>query len=508
MAATAQNTNNTNIRSILLADKLTGLNFTNWYRNFRIVLSMSPDLQRTLEKHNAYDMMKEQKTMFEVQAKQELFKTVKAFYAYKQEEGQSVSSYLLMMKSYLDTLERLGYAMPKELGVSLILNSLNKDYEQFVENYNMHSIGKTLAELHAMQKLHEKGIPNKAKTPTMLAIRKRRIQKDKKKKPQRAKGKGKGKNNIAYDPKPKIPPPPKREHLAKDSICHHSSGSYRLLKISESEKRLELIQEEDTQPFENTSKEHTEIAPTENKRFDEEIKKIGFTQNPDEPCVYLKDSGSNVTFLVLYVDDILLIRNSVVMLQEVKSWLYKCFSIKDLGEAAYILGIKIIHDRSKQLIAFSQSAYLDKTLKKVRMKNSKKGYTSMMEKLDYKKSQREKIPIEDYFAAAKASIEAVWMRKFIDGLGGVIPSNKRPIEMLCDNEPALAIARDPRILKGAIHFQRKYHYIHEVIQQGEIVLKKVHIDDNVVDPFKKPMPLNKHFEHAMAIGIVLVSSLM
>ncbi|GKD01310.1 retrovirus-related pol polyprotein from transposon TNT 1-94, partial [Tanacetum coccineum] len=44
------------------------------------------------------------------------------------EDGQSVSSYLLKMKSYLDTLQRLGYAMPKELDVSLILNSLNKDY--------------------------------------------------------------------------------------------------------------------------------------------------------------------------------------------------------------------------------------------------------------------------------------------------------------------------------------------------------------------------------------------
>ncbi|GKF26516.1 hypothetical protein Tco_0082410, partial [Tanacetum coccineum] len=107
--------------------------------------SMSPDLQRTLEKYNAYDMLKELKTMFEEQAKQELFKTVKAFYACKQEEGQSVSSHLLKMKSYLDTLERLGYAMPNELGVSLNLNSLNKDYDQFVQNYNMHCMGKTIA---------------------------------------------------------------------------------------------------------------------------------------------------------------------------------------------------------------------------------------------------------------------------------------------------------------------------------------------------------------------------
>ncbi|GKD40359.1 retrotransposon protein, putative, ty1-copia subclass [Tanacetum coccineum] len=86
------------------------------------------------------------------------------------------------------------------------------------------------------------------------------------------------------------------------------------------------------------------------KGFDEEIRKIGFNQNPDEPCVYLKASGSNVAFLVLYVFDILLMGNSVTMLKEAKSWLCKCFSMKDLGEEAYILGIKIIRDRSKRLI--------------------------------------------------------------------------------------------------------------------------------------------------------------
>ncbi|GJZ03926.1 retrotransposon protein, putative, ty1-copia subclass [Tanacetum coccineum] len=53
-----------------------------------------------------------------------------------------------------------------------------------------------------------------------------------------------------------------------------------------------------------------QVSRSWNKRFDIEIKKIGFTQNPDEPCVYLKASGSNVAFLILYVDDILLTRNN------------------------------------------------------------------------------------------------------------------------------------------------------------------------------------------------------
>ncbi|GKC70492.1 retrotransposon protein, putative, ty1-copia subclass [Tanacetum coccineum] len=58
-----------------------------------------------------------------------------------------------------------------------------------------------------------------------------------------------------------------------------------------------------------------------NKRFDEEIKKFGFSQNLDEPCVYQKASRSNVTFLILYVDDIIIMGSNILMLQSVKSYL-------------------------------------------------------------------------------------------------------------------------------------------------------------------------------------------
>ncbi|GKF09423.1 retrotransposon protein, putative, ty1-copia subclass, partial [Tanacetum coccineum] len=64
----------------------------------------------------------------------------------------------------------------------------------------------------------------------------------------------------------------------------------------------------------------------------------------------------------------------------------------DLEEATYILGIKMIRDRSKRLISLSQSAYIEKILKRFWMENSKKGYTPMIEKPDYKKSQGDKTP--------------------------------------------------------------------------------------------------------------------
>nr|GEX47904.1 retrotransposon protein, putative, Ty1-copia subclass [Tanacetum cinerariifolium] len=110
-----------------------------------------------------------------------------------------------------------------------------------------------------------------------------------------------------------------------------------------------------------------------NKRFDEEIKRFGFIQNRDEPCVYRKASGSDVVFLILYVDDILIMGNNIPRLKEVKDYLGECFSVKDLGEGAYILGITIYRDRSLRLIGLNQSAYIDKILKKFNMQNSKKG---------------------------------------------------------------------------------------------------------------------------------------
>ena len=55
-----------------------------------------------------------------------------------------------------------------------------------------------------------------------------------------------------------------------------------------------------------------------------------------------------------------------------KDSLRKSFSMKDLGEAAYILGIRIYRDRSKRLIGLSQSTYIDKVLKQFNMHDSKK----------------------------------------------------------------------------------------------------------------------------------------
>nr|GEW71256.1 hypothetical protein [Tanacetum cinerariifolium] len=137
------------------------------------------------------------------------------------EEGQSVSSYILKIKSYFENLKRLRHPVTHGLRVSLILILLRKEFNGFMLNYNMHNMGKTINELHAMLKLHEQTL-SKNNAHSLHAIRAGKVQKGNKKhkKPQpqlaaRGQNQRKGKNKLAYAPKPKIPPPPRGKILLR-----------------------------------------------------------------------------------------------------------------------------------------------------------------------------------------------------------------------------------------------------------------------------------------------------
>ena len=87
--------------------------------------------------------------------------------------------------------------------------------------------------------------------------------------------------------------------------------------------------------------------------FDKVIKMYGFVKNREESCIYKWANGLVVVFLILYVDDILLIGNDIPALQGINIWLSSQFSMKNLGEASYILEMKIYRDRSKRLLGLS-----------------------------------------------------------------------------------------------------------------------------------------------------------
>ena len=73
----------------------------------------------------------------------------------------------------------------------------------------------------------------------------------------------------------------------------------------------------------------------------------------EDNYMYLKRSNNDFVILFLYVDDILLARNSKKMIDTDKKWLSSNFEMKDMGEVSSVLGVKIVRDHAKRLLCLS-----------------------------------------------------------------------------------------------------------------------------------------------------------
>ncbi|GKF21386.1 hypothetical protein Tco_0070024, partial [Tanacetum coccineum] len=161
-------------------EKLSGLNFNDWFCSLKLVLRVEKKLSiieqpiPSVLAANSTDQ-----AFAEWNAIYDAHKEVACLMLGK--EGKSVSSYVLKMKGYVEQLEHIGYVLPQEISVGLILNGITSNFVGFVRNYNMHNMGKTIDELHALLIEYEMGLPKKVITPQVLEIQGGRIQKSNKK---------------------------------------------------------------------------------------------------------------------------------------------------------------------------------------------------------------------------------------------------------------------------------------------------------------------------------------
>jgi hypothetical protein len=297
----------------------------------------------------------------------------------------------------------------------------------------------------------------------------------------------------------------------------------------------------------------------------------------------------------LYVDGILLIGNDIPLLESVKTSLENSFSMKNLGEATYILGI--YRDRSKRLIGLSQDTYIDKVLKWFNMEQSKKGFLPMSHGVHLSKTQCPLTPDErermskvtyasvigsimyamistrpdvsyalsamsrhqadlgqshwttvknvlkyfrrtkymflvyggeeelvvngytnasfqtdlddsklqlgfqsykqetvldsiteaEYIATSESAKEGVWIKKFLIEFG-VFLNAFSPLNLYCDNNGAIAQAKEQQNHQKNKHVLQKFHLIREFVRRGEIKICKINKDLHVVDSLTEPLP--------------------
>ena len=253
-------TNNHILRSILDKEKLSGTNFLDWHRNLRIVLkhdkklyvletpvpeeeppssapkaereaykkhlddaneaaclmlaTMNSELQKQHENMSAFDMIGHLKMLYQEQARNERFQVSKALFNSKLSEGNPVGPHVLKMIGYVENLERLGFPLGKELATDFILQSLPDSFNQFVMNFNMNDMDKSLPELLSMLKTAEQNMKTKGKSILMVSNGKKLN-----KRPTKQVGKGKGKE--VAKPKPIVPALKPSGGIAKEGTCFH-----------------------------------------------------------------------------------------------------------------------------------------------------------------------------------------------------------------------------------------------------------------------------------------------
>eukprot|EP00253_Pinus_taeda_P033780 PITA_33780 len=107
------------------------------------------------------------------------------------------------------------------------------------------------------------------------------------------------------------------------------------------------------------------------QKFDTFIRGLGFTRSKVDHCVYFKLIGDGVIYLVLYVEDMLLVGNDKEIIQDLKTQLSSKFDMKDVGAAKYILGMEIKRDRAKRKLWLNQRKYVETILQRFNMQESK-----------------------------------------------------------------------------------------------------------------------------------------
>ncbi|KAJ6131883.1 hypothetical protein N7471_007098 [Penicillium samsonianum] len=97
--------------------------------------------------------------------------------------------------------------------------------------------------------------------------------------------------------------------------------------------------------------------------MDCKLRQIGFHPLEDDPCVYVKGKGSQMTIMMIHVDDFIIAAPTNPEIEKVVEQLRQFYDMKDLGEPKQYLNCALHRDYVNKTITMTQSAYVQKVLR-------------------------------------------------------------------------------------------------------------------------------------------------
>ena len=105
----------------------------------------------------------------------------------------------------------------------------------------------------------------------------------------------------------------------------------------------------------------------------------------------------------------------------------------------------------------------------------------------------------EYVAATSTACQVVWMRRVLLDLQH---NHEEPTPILCDNKSTIALSKNHVFHKRSKHIDTRYHFIRELVNNGEIYLEFCKSEDQLADIFTKALP-KSNFEYLREkLGII------
>ncbi|GMP36216.1 hypothetical protein CsSME_00008418 [Camellia sinensis var. sinensis] len=222
-------------------------------------------------------------------------------------------------------------------------------------------------------------------------------------------------------------------------------------------------------------------------------------------------------------NDMLIASTSKVEIDKLKAQLAREFEMKDLGEAKKVFGMEIKRDRKKGTLSASLSPRTEEERKHMaqvpyanavgalmyamferdnRLGQNLEGYvdSDYAGDLDKRRSTTGYLftlakGLAEYMAVTEAFKEAIWLHGLIEDLGIV----QKHVEVFCDSQSAICLAKNQVHHARTKHIEVRFHFIREIVNEGDILLQKIGTADNPADMLTKVVSGIK-FQHCLDLG--------
>ncbi|CAI7880051.1 unnamed protein product [Closterium sp. NIES-53] len=227
----------------------------------------------------------------------------------------------------------------------------------------------------------------------------------------------------------------------------------------------------------------------------EVLEEIGFTPSSADHSLFMLGEGEQRSFMVVYVDDILIFSPSFDLVKEVMLKLQNKFKCKALGDVSFYLGLYIKRDVEKRCMRVHQWKYLEALAANFGQSEGHvatpfpSGFKCVKSPEEESVGEEERRRFHRWWAASLREI--VWQQHLLAELG---EEQQGPTPLYCDNQGAIALAKKPVLHGLTKHMRVKWHWTRSMVAAGEVALRYVKKTGQPADMMTKRMVEQQHWK--------------